>query len=178
MTVGLEIESLTGIRLFHNHLVIEPILRLFDFNTPPFVRIASGFRRLVFHEVAKSNMPGLTITFVWDLDSQDHKATVEEFADLFQAAGASVYYIELYASLEERIRRNRTELQLLEKPSKRDVVASEALLIRWYEAGTRHNTDRDFFWPDAHLKIDTTELSAVETAERIVETRALSDSHG
>ena len=31
MAVGLEIEAATGIRLFHNHMTIEPVLRFFPF---------------------------------------------------------------------------------------------------------------------------------------------------
>ena len=35
MPVGHEIAQRTGLRLFHSHLRIEPVLRFFEFGTPP-----------------------------------------------------------------------------------------------------------------------------------------------
>jgi ATP-dependent Lon protease len=34
MTVGNAIAEITGLKLFHNHLTIEPVLRLFEFGSP------------------------------------------------------------------------------------------------------------------------------------------------
>jgi len=42
MTVGRAIAARTGLRVFHNHLSIEPVVRLFDFGTPPFRRLVEG----------------------------------------------------------------------------------------------------------------------------------------
>src|SRR5262245_15455903 len=77
MTVGYEIARRTGMRLFHNHMSIEPVLRFFDYGTPPFARLVEGFRRSVFEEVAKSDLPGLVFTFVWAFDLPSEAATVE-----------------------------------------------------------------------------------------------------
>lgn len=44
MTVGYELERLTGLRLFHNHMTIDLILHFFAFGQPPFRRLVSEFR--------------------------------------------------------------------------------------------------------------------------------------
>ena len=78
MAVGHEIATRTGLRLFHNHLAIEPVLRLFDFGTPPFHRLVEGFRSSVFEEVAASDLPGLIFTYVWAFDHPEDHEAVEE----------------------------------------------------------------------------------------------------
>ena len=37
MTVGRELERLTGLPLFHNHMTIELVVPFFDFDTPQLV---------------------------------------------------------------------------------------------------------------------------------------------
>ncbi|MFF5082541.1 hypothetical protein ACFY36_36320 [Actinoplanes sp. NPDC000266] len=54
MTVANEIAARTGWRVFHNHLAVEPVLRFFEFGTPPFARLVDGFRMSVLEEVAAS----------------------------------------------------------------------------------------------------------------------------
>jgi hypothetical protein len=71
MTVGYALERLTGLRLFHNHMTVDLALRFFEFGQPPFLRLVSGLRTLVFEEVAASDLPGLIFTYVWALDNTD-----------------------------------------------------------------------------------------------------------
>jgi hypothetical protein len=44
MTVGREVAARTGLRLFHNHASIEPILPFFEFGEPAFHRLVEAFR--------------------------------------------------------------------------------------------------------------------------------------
>ena len=39
LTVARELAQLSGWRLFHNHLVVDALLAVFDFGTPPFVEL-------------------------------------------------------------------------------------------------------------------------------------------
>jgi hypothetical protein len=50
MTVGRAVCDLTGFRLFHNHMSIEPLLGVYDFGTPSFARINAMIRREVIAE--------------------------------------------------------------------------------------------------------------------------------
>ncbi len=167
MAVGHEIAARTGLRLFHNHLAIEPVLRFFDFGTPPFHRLVEGFRAGVLEEVAASDLPGLIFTYVWAFNlPEDHQA-VRGYAAPFTARGGAVHYAELQATQEERLRRNEGELRRQEKPSKRDTEASRRHLL---ELDGRHrlNTAGEFDdRPDYH-RLDTTHLTPAEAADRII----------
>jgi len=127
MTVGDEIARRTGFRLFHNHLSIEPVLRIFGFGTDPFHRLVHGFRLNVFEEVAGSDLRGLIFTWVWAFDLPSDAEAVERYSAPFRDRESRVLFVELEASLEERLRRNETAFRLSEKASKRDVASSRRL---------------------------------------------------
>ncbi len=172
MTVGLELADRTGLLLFHNHMSIEPALKLFPFGSPPFNRLVSSFRDQVFDEVVRGDGPGLIFTYVWALDEAGDRRFIDGLMARFAAKNARVHFVELFASLDERLRRNRTELRLAEKPSKRDVDASERRVLE-NDRRYRLNTDGDFFYPEHHLRIDNTNREASDVADEIVARRGL-----
>ena len=159
--------SRTGLLLFHNHVAIEPALKLFPFGSLPFIRLVRTFRAQVFQEVATSDSPGMIYTFLWNLGDVRDKQYIDEVTSLFQSHGADICYVELYSPLQERLRRNRTEERLREKPSKRDLEASEQRLLA--NEVHRLNSDGDFFYPEQHLRIDNIKLSAREAAEQVIQ---------
>ncbi len=172
MTVGREIASRTGYKLLHNHMPIEPLLEIFEFGTPSFGRLVDGFRRHVIEEALVSELPGLVFTMVWGLDLPEDLALVSSYVGLVEAAGGRVTFVELYAGLGERLERNRTELRLAEKRSKRDldwshgnVVELERFVMSTGEAPTVAD---DLLAAHEHLRIDNTSLSAAEAADRVV----------
>jgi hypothetical protein len=57
--VGLELAQLTGFRLFHNHMTVDPVMRLFPFDSPAYRRLVTEFRRRIFEEFAATNERGL-----------------------------------------------------------------------------------------------------------------------
>ena len=59
MSVGQELMKITDLRLFHNHMTIEPVLEVFgDFNTD----VILNMRYLVFEEFAKTDNYGMIYT--------------------------------------------------------------------------------------------------------------------
>jgi hypothetical protein len=168
MTVGYELAKQTGLKLFHNHMAIEPVLEIFEFGDPAFDRLVINFRRRMFEEVAGSSLPGLIFTYVWALDQESDKKFVDEMTEIFRCKGAEIYYVELKADLSERVERNATEFRLSQKPSKRDVAASEVRLLK-NEERCKLNSDGDFFYQMNYVKIDNTHLTAHDTAQKIVE---------
>jgi hypothetical protein len=168
MSVGHELSKLTGLRLFHNHMTIELVLNFFDFGEPQFQTLVSEFRQRVFEEVAASDLPGLIFTYVWALDHDSDRKFVEQSCGIFRDKGADVYFVELEAGLEERLRRNETEFRLSHKVSKRDIESSRALLLE-HEEKYRLNSDGDSFLQDNFMKIDNTDLPAEKTARMIVD---------
>lgn len=168
MTVGYELERLTGLRLFHNHMTIDVVLRFFPFGSPPFHRLVTEFRTRIFEEVAASDLPGLIFTYVWALDHAGDKAHVDRLCDIFRRRGAEICFVELEASLDERLRRNETELRLAEKRPKRDLEFSRRNLLEIQEK-YQLNTGGEFFYPERYLRIENTHLPPDEVARRIVE---------
>lgn len=165
--VGQEIARRTGMRLFHNHLAIEPVAPLFEFGSAPFVRLVDGFRRAIFEEVAASELPGLVFTYFWAFNLEREETTVAAYTAPFRAKGCRVLFLELQASLEERLRRNTTPMRLAEKPSKRDVARSERLLLQ-HEKEYVGNTTGERDGPD-WLRIDNTHLSVADAASRAID---------
>jgi hypothetical protein len=170
MTVGQELAKATGLKLLHNHMTIELLLHFFEFGSKEFSHLNSVFRNEIFNAVAASELPGLIFTFVWALDDPRDKSSVEDVVSIFSNRGAAVYYVELRADLAIRLRRNKASSRLKEKPSKRDVAASEMRLLR---AGREHqlntSVERPFFYSDNYLKIDNTDLEAAEVAAQILQ---------
>lgn len=166
MTVGYELEKLTGLRLFHNHMTIDLVLHFFDFGTPSFVRLVNEFRTRIFEEVAVSNLPGLIFTYVWALDHPGDKEFVDRACDIFRLRGAEVFFVELAADLDERLRRNETEFRLAEKRPKRDIEQSRSNLLE-AERTYKLNSNGDFFYPERHLYIDNTNLEPDVVARQI-----------
>ncbi|MFF5211150.1 hypothetical protein [Streptosporangium sp. NPDC000396] len=168
MTVAYEIAQRTGLKVFHNHLSIEPALRFFEFGSPPFVRTVSEFRSRIFTEVASSNLPGLIFTFVWAFDLPSDQAELEHYATPFRSRGGQVIYLELSASEEVRLERNKGELRLAEKPSKRDLEWSQRNLLE-LDRKYQLNSNGEFDERADYLRIDNTELSADTVALRTIE---------
>ena len=103
MTVGQELAKLTDLRLFHNHMTIEPVLELFGtFHSGAIARM----REVVFEEFAASDNYGMIFTYMWALDVPHEWDYVAHVADIFARQGADIYYAELAAPLEVRLQRN------------------------------------------------------------------------
>lgn len=167
MTVGVELARRTGFRLFHNHHTIDLVLEFFPFGSPPFGRLVREFRRRIFEEVAQSDLPGLIFTYVWAFDQPADAESGKFLSEIFTSRGGRVVYVELEATLDERLRRNETEFRLSQKPSKRDVEASRRRLLQ-HDAEYRLNSGGEFDGRADWLRIDNTHLPPDEVAERII----------
>lgn len=164
MTVGQEVMKRTGLRLFHNHMAIEPVIEIFgSFNGRAIARI----REVIFEELAASDCKGVIFTYMWAFDMQSDWDYIEHVMDIFRPAGAEFYFAELVASQEVRLARNRTENRLAHKPSKRDAALSDARLL--HEDSSHRLVSHEGEIPYGHyLRIDNTGLSAAAAAERII----------
>ncbi len=169
MTVAYELAQFTGMKVFHNHMTIELVLELFPHGHEKFYKLVNEFRWRIFEEVADSDLAGLIFTYVWNLDQAGDKEQIDSYSELFRRRGANVYFVELEADLTSRLERNKTEFRLSKKPSKRDVVHSEERLLNMEERH-RMNSRDDFFYRENYIKINTTNLTARETAQQIMDT--------
>lgn len=165
MTVGQELMKITELRLFHNHMTIEPVLEIFgEYNQ----RVISRMREVVFQEYAKTDNYGLIFTVMWAFDQQSNWDYIEHVCDIFRKEykDLEVYYIELVASQQIRLERNCTENRLKNKASKRDVAASNSRLINDDKVYRCVSNEGEITF-DNYIKIDNSNLEATTVAEVI-----------
>ncbi len=165
MTVGQELMKLTGLRLFHNHMTIEPVIEVFGYYNGP---VVSKMRKIIFEEFAKSDNYGMIFTYMWAFDQQSDWDSVEHVTNIFKEQGAEVYYVELVAPQEVRLKRNETENRLKNKASKRDLEASRERIIRQDEKYRLESYDGEITFEN-YMKIDNTNLEPAEVARMIQE---------
>jgi len=166
MTVGQELAKLTGYKLFHNHVAIEPVLPYFQFGTEPFYRIVEAFRKAFFLEAARGGFEGLIFTYVWATNDETDNKYVKELRELLLAEGVKFFFVELDCDTATRLQRNGTENRLLHKPSKRDRAFSDDN-IRFMDEKYEMVMKREFPYPDPFLRIGNSHLPAAEAAEKI-----------
>jgi hypothetical protein len=177
MTVAREVARRSSFRLLHNHALIEPLLEVFDYGTPQFDRLLDAWRAQVAEEAAAAGTD-LLLTFVWGLELQSDADLLARYVRPYVERGADVAFVELAADLGTRLRRNRTELRLAEKRSKRDVEWSDAN-VREMERFTM-NTDPQapagrallpgelILAQHRHLRLDNSALGPEEVADQIL----------
>ena len=126
MTVGQALMKITDLRLFHNHMTIEPVLEIFGTYDS---KIINELRELIFTNFAASDNYGMIFTLMMAFDQQSDWDYLEHVKNIFAPYGTEFYYVELIASQEIRLERNATENRLKNKPSKRNLIISNQRLI-------------------------------------------------
>jgi len=170
MTVGQALAKITDLKLFHNHETIEMVRPLLSLATAQGWDLVKEIRESVFRHFARSGQEGMIYTGVWAFDSPGDRAYFEGIFALWreECPGTEIYIVELEASLETRLARNRTENRLLHKPSKRD--------FEWSDNDVRSTTEKyrlnslpGEITEANYLRIDNTHMSAEDAARAIVE---------
>lgn len=168
MTVGQELAKLTGYKLFYNHMTIEMVRLIFDYDKESYRKMNRLIRYEVFKEFAKSNEKGIIFTGCFDFgkDFETEKEETDRWMSLFD----ETYVVELEASLEERLRRNKTANRLEHKASKRDLEWSENDLLKSIEKHRLNSNpgEGEKIFKN-YLKIVNTDLSAIDVAQMIKE---------
>lgn len=171
MTVGQELAKLTELRLFHNHMTIEPVIEIFgSFNG----RAINRMREVIFEEFAASGQYGMIFTYLWAFDMQSDWDYIEHVKEIFRQRDASVefYCVELVAPQEVRLQRNATENRLRHKASKRDIEQSSQRLLADDAQHRCESLEGEIPFLN-YLRIDNSRLAPDETARRIKEHFAL-----
>ncbi|MEH7884275.1 AAA family ATPase [Bacillus sp. JJ1609] len=168
MTVGHELEKITELKLFHNHMTIDLVNPFFDYGTKEGKRLVSLFRKEIFEAVAKSDLYGLIFTYVWAFDLQADWDYVEKVCQFFESNGGTVYFVELEANLSERLERNKSSHRLEHKPTKRNIQWSENNLLESMHQ-YRLNSFNGEIKKENYMKINNTDMSAEDVAEMIKE---------
>ena len=165
MTVGQELCKLTPFRLFHNHMMIEPVLEIFGtFNG----HVIQKLRHVIFEEFAKTDNYGLVFTFMWAFDMPSDWEYLESVKKIFGLPEEDVYYVELVAPQQVRLQRNATENRLANKASTRDIEASNSRLIRDDKNYRCESLPGEIPFPN-YLRLENEHLTPPEAAAIIKE---------
>lgn len=166
MTVGQELAKITGLKLFHNHMTIDLVSNFFDYGTVEGKSLVYLFRMETFKAVAKSNLDGLIFTYTWCFELEEDWEYTRNICNIFN--GAEIYFVELEADLEERLKRNETSNRLEHKHTKRNIERSKKWLLE-AEDKHRHNSYEGEIKEKNYLRINNNNIPANEVAKMIKE---------
>ena len=166
MTVGQELVKITNLKLLHNHMTIEVLTKIFDYSRDSFRKLNEEFRMQIFKEFAKSEEEGIIFTTTWDFDDKEEWDRIYKYIQTFKVNNAEIYIVELEANLKERLKRNKMENRLLNKPSNRNLEWSEKDLLKSVEK-YRFNSKENEINEKNYLRIDNTNISPDNVAKMI-----------
>jgi hypothetical protein len=151
---GLELAVLTGFKVFHNHLTVNPLVALFERNSAPYSRLLREFRVRMLEEAADA---GVDLIATWAYPRNAEEAARAYFAAV-ESRGGRVHLVRLVchrAVLLERVGDEaRRAMDKLTDPSRLDDLLDDRFEPRQLPFGES-------------LVIDTTDLPPREAAVRI-----------
>lgn len=165
MTVGQELMKITDLRLFHNHMTIEPVIEVlgkYDGKT------VNELREVYFRNFAASDNYGMIFTYIWAFDQQADWDYIEHVKSIFVPYDTEFYCVELIADARIRLARNRTENRLQHKASKRNLEWSDANNIHLDENYRMISNPGEIPFEN-YLRIENDDISAEEAARLIKE---------
>ena len=164
MTVGEELQKLTGLTLFHNHMTIDLVLKFFTWDEGQ--DLIHTFRDEIMKKMASSKTKKeMIFTYVWAFNEDADWKYIEHVCEIFN--GHNIYFVELNTDVETRLKRNSSENRLEKKWTKRDVDWSNDELLKSLDKYRLISKDEEIPYKN-YLRIDNTNISANEAANIIV----------
>ena len=150
--------ELTDFPVLHNHLIVDMLLGVFDFGSPPFVQMREAVWLNVMERAAQEQLPGLITTFT------PEKTVRPDFVDAvvttIEGAGGEVLFVQLTCPETELERR-------MENQSRAEFAKLRSLSMY------RQLRDEGAFdfpaLPDSGLTIDTSKVDPHTSARLIIE---------
>jgi AAA domain len=162
LTVAQELATGTGYKLFHNHLVVDLLLGLFEFGSEPFVELREEIWLSVFEQAGRNGIGGLIFTFAPEKTVRPE--FVGQAVEVVERGGGRVDFVELTCPVDELKRRmgsaSRLEFQKL---------SSVELFEQLLADGVLDSSEM----PKAAVAVDTSECGPAEAAARIAEALGL-----
>jgi hypothetical protein len=157
LTVARELSSKTGYTLFHNHLVVDLLLSVFEFGSPEFVRLREEIWLSVMKEACESGIAGLIFTFA--SEKTVRQFFVKEVEKIVSESKERVDFVELVCPLEELKRRlgdaTRSEFGKLTS-------------VQLFEHLLSDGAFESPKMPEAAVRIDTSTCTPIEAADQIM----------
>jgi hypothetical protein len=162
LTVARELASATGYKLFHNHLVLNCLLSVFDFGSLPFVQLREEIWLSVIDQACRNGLPGLIFTFAPERTVRPQ--FVREAIEVVSRRGGEIVFVELVCPLNElKIRIGHTSRQKYGK------LTSLSLFEKLHAEGSFDSS----YMPEPHLRLDTSLCVPARAALQIVRTLGL-----
>lgn len=163
-TIGEELARLTGYKLFHNHLAVDPLLSVFDFGSPPFVELRETFWLSIFERAALAHIPGLIFTFV--PEHTVRPAFIPSLASLAFQTSIDLHFVEVTCPIPELKQR-------LDNPSRRAFQKLNSIPL--FDALQSSGSLSSVPMPAPELTLDTSQLSPHDAAGKIIAMLASND---
>lgn len=157
LTIGRELAKITGFRLFHNHLIVDAVMAVFDFGSEPFIKLREQIWLSVFKEAAEQNV---SLIFTFSPERTVRTTFIQQTLDAVESSGGKVRFIQLTCPIEELENR-------IENPSR-----AEFHKLRSLERFRKIRQQRSHLYPtlpNSGLTIDTSQVSPQAAAHRIYE---------
>ena len=151
-----ELASLTGYKVFHNHLVVDTLLSVFEFGSRPFVELREDIWLSVFRRACESGLPGLIFTFAPERTVR--AGFVQAAVDVVQQGGGQVDFVELVCPLGELKKRIENASRV-----RHQKLASVPLFEQLHSDGVFDSSQM----PAARPTLDTILISPVQAAAEI-----------
>jgi chloramphenicol 3-O-phosphotransferase len=159
LTIAESLETLTGAKLFHNHLTVNALTPVFDFRSPPFTEVLHRLRLDVFATAARSGVDVIfTNNSVWGgpHGRADFVAFAEEVQRIVTGNGGVTLFVQVVAPqavLEHRVGNDsrRSHRKLVD-------VGRLGEMLATHDPAPLHPDD---------LVVDSSELTPADAAGRI-----------
>lgn len=156
-TVARELAALTGLELYHNHLVVDEVLKSHAFGTPGFVAERDRRWRAHFGTVLRRTPPG-RIIFTFNPENSVPQEFIDWLFSAVPAAGVALHSVEITAP--EGVLESR--MGSAQRRGFRKLVDLD-LYRKLREAGTFLTP----VIPRTDLVLDTSALAPADAAKRI-----------
>jgi hypothetical protein len=163
LTVAAELASMTGYKLFHNHLVVDLLLSVFDFGSQSFVELREDIWLSVVEHACRNQTRGLIFTFA--PEATVRPGFVPTLLDTLGRAGGDAEFVELKCPIPELKRRMGSASRLQYQK-----LTSVSLFEQLHARGVFEASHM----PEPRLSIDTSLSSPREAAMEIARTLTLS----
>lgn len=168
MAVGMSLREKFNYRLFHNHMTIELVHDLYGSLNREYRSLVSKLREDVFDDVVEQNLDGFVFTYMWGFNLESEYVYIDNLIEKFESKGWKVTIVELEADVETRLRRNKSELRLQEKKTKRNIEWSDNELVKSMDKYRLNSNPGEITHP-SYLRVNNTNLEPDEVANKIYE---------
>ena len=158
LTVAKQLAEKTGYKLLHNHLTVDVVTSVFDFDSEQLPKLLNKIRLEVLTEAASSNIEGVILTLVYE-SAEAEDDFIRDLISVIKSHKGNILFVRLYADKSELEKRIVEESRAkFNKPRSLEILNS---MMGKYNVFAEIPYRNSFF-------VDNTNLLPEEVADRIV----------